>query len=464
MNNERTILDLTHEDARDFFLKEKNYCKIKIPEYFTFSNLLAELSEKMKNSEAIDIRAAKNEINVNYPLFSNKDGGYSWVLCEIIHPVLYVSLVHEITKQKNWELIVNKFNEFSESPILCASIPAIGSRKGAKITNWWENVEQESIILASKYDYIFTTDITNCYGSIYTHSIEWALHTRDEAKRVAKEKKQTDKLVGSRIDEHIRCMRNGQTNGMPQGSVLMDFIAEMVLGYLDQELTKKIRKHENLKKLRPLDYKIIRYRDDYRIFVNNINTGKGILKELASVLTENGMQINPSKTSNSDDVISKSIKSDKLHLIENNFKYNDLQKELLAIYQFSKKYPNSGSVLKKLDQFHKRIERKKCIEGDIKVLSSIANNIAYRNPLTYPLVSAILSRFLLDESTERKKIVNDIKKRFEKVPNTETLNLWLQRITIQHDKSITYQGNLCAKVSGKSVAVWNSEWLKNKEL
>jgi hypothetical protein len=32
-------------------------------------------------------------------------------------------------------------------------------------------------------------------------------------------------------------MNNGQTNGIPQGSVLMDFIAEMVLGYIDECLS-----------------------------------------------------------------------------------------------------------------------------------------------------------------------------------------------------------------------------------
>ena len=35
-------------------------------------------------------------------------------------------------------------------------------------------------------------------------------------------------------------MTNNQTNGIPQGSVLMDFIAEIVLGYADLLLTQKL--------------------------------------------------------------------------------------------------------------------------------------------------------------------------------------------------------------------------------
>ncbi len=35
-----TVLDLTAEKAKDFFLQEKNYCSVPLPEYFKFGNLL----------------------------------------------------------------------------------------------------------------------------------------------------------------------------------------------------------------------------------------------------------------------------------------------------------------------------------------------------------------------------------------------------------------------------------------
>lgn len=67
-------------------------------------------------------------------------------------------------------------------------------------------------------------------------------------------------------------MCHGQTNGIPQGSVLMDFLAGMVLGHADHELTEKINKNSIT------DYHILRYRDDYRIFVNNPGAGQDIAK------------------------------------------------------------------------------------------------------------------------------------------------------------------------------------------
>lgn len=51
------------------------------------------------------------------------------------------------------------------------------------IKYWWQEVEQESIRLALKYEYLIHTDIAECYSSIYTHSIDWALRGKEKAKK-----------------------------------------------------------------------------------------------------------------------------------------------------------------------------------------------------------------------------------------------------------------------------------------
>lgn len=71
------------------------------------------------------------------------------------------------------------------------------------------------------------------------------------------------KNLGKSIDTYIMGMQYGQTNGIPQGSILFDLIAEIVLGYADLLL------YEDLERSGIVDYKILRYRDDYRIFSNS---------------------------------------------------------------------------------------------------------------------------------------------------------------------------------------------------
>ena len=278
----KNVLDLTNEEAKKFFLSEERYFTFDLPKYFTFNKILEKLSKKLDSKKLSEFYSDNKNGNqqrieeikknnpsffedINYKLFNNKNGEYSWRLFQLIHPALYVSLVHDITKEENWKIILGKFKE--KSIIECVSIPVVKSEKQKtekveQILTWWEKVEQKSISLSLDYNYIFHTDIVDCYGAIYTHSISWALHTKE----IAKKKRNNKKMIGNIIDRHLKDMANGQTNGIPQGSILMDFIAEIVLKYSDLELSKK------LEALEDKDFKIIRYRDDYRIFVNNPET------------------------------------------------------------------------------------------------------------------------------------------------------------------------------------------------
>jgi hypothetical protein len=182
---------------------------------------------------------------VYYKFFTNKDGKYAWRPLQIINPVIYVYLINEITKEQNWELIINRFQKFQKTEkIECCSIPIISQNRGKSdkaetISNWRNAVEQKSLELSLDYNCFLNMDISDCYASIYTHTIPWALH----GKPTAKEHKDDMKLIGNKIDKIIQCMQSGQTNGIPQGNTLMDFIAEMILGYADMLLYNKITEY-----------------------------------------------------------------------------------------------------------------------------------------------------------------------------------------------------------------------------
>ena len=281
----KSILELSNDDARRFFLKSESYCSSPdLPPYIAFGNLLIDVEKIINGKQLCDLRncTPRDYDDINYTILNNKDGKYAWRPFQLIHPVLYVSLVHQITEARNWTLICEKFNEFSgNKKILCVGLPVVSltdeKDKAEQIKQWLKEVEQKSIELSLDYEYLLETDITDCYGAIYTHAITWALHTKPEAKK--KENRTNNNLIGNVIDNHIQDMRHGQTNGIPQGSVLMDFIAEMVLGYADLELSKKL-------KAEPIgEYCILRYRDDYRIFVNSTQAGERILKLLTEFET-----------------------------------------------------------------------------------------------------------------------------------------------------------------------------------
>lgn len=371
---------------------------------------------------------------------------------------MFVSLVNRLTEENHWGFIVNRFKEFANNPkIKCLSIPLQSgnelSDKATSITNWWIEIEQKSIELALEYEYVLHSDISDCYGSIYTHSIVWALHSKEKGKQ----EKKNNSLIGNIIDKHLQDMSFGQTNGIPQGSILMDFIAEMVLGFADLELSERIQSSTIV------DYKIIRYRDDYRIFSNNPQDAETIMKFITEILIELGMRINTQKTLVSNNIIQSSIKSDKLYWMQAKKQSYSLQENLLIITELANRFPNSGSLQKALIKYYNTIKKIKGTKQNVKVLISILVDIAYKNPRTYSSCAAILSKFLtlLKTSYEKREILNLVNKKFNKIPNTGHLQVWLQRITLKIDKETDYQEILCKKVINPNIRVWNSDWLSN---
>ncbi len=312
-------------------------------------------------------------------------------------------------------------------------------------------IEQKSLILALDYRYVLHTDISDCYGSIYTHSIPWAIHTKKEAKKKKNRSKQS--LIGVSIDTHLQDMSYGQTNGIPQGSSLMDFVAEIVLGYIDLLLSKK------LSESKITDYKILRYRDDFRIFTNNPFEAEQITKVLSEILSSLGLKLNADKTDASDDIIKSSIKPDKRYWISNKRITGNKQKRLIQLYLLAEKYPNSGTVDTQMREFLKVLEQSKRKDPNIETLISLVSEIALRNPRVIPTSVAILSILVgqIKSKSDKLRLVEKIKMKFNQVPNSSFLIIWFQRLYLKIDKSITYQELLCKKVIDSSVAVWNAQ-------
>jgi hypothetical protein len=357
LERRKSILELSYSETRDFLLKAESYCSVDLPPYFVFKGLIEGVHKQLDGKKLTSLSNNPRDYDdVNYTILNNKDGKYAWRPFQLIHPALYVSLVHHITEEANWNLIIERFNQFSANQkIRCLSLPVVSQSeekdKAEQVSHWWHEVEQRSIELALEYDCLLETDITDCYGAIYTHSIAWALHTKTEAK---KREKRTDlKLIGNQIDKHIQDMRHGQTNGIPQGSVLVDFIAEMVLGYADLKLSERIQATDIS------DYLILHYRDDYRIFANNPPDGEQIIKLLTEVTILLGLKLNPSKTRANDDVVRASIKADKIAWFSRKKSEKSLQKHLLIIHNHALQFPNAGSLAVALQNYYNRLVRVK---------------------------------------------------------------------------------------------------------
>lgn len=500
MNTEqrRNILEMNNIDARDFLLKEESYFSLNLPEYFDLSNLIDSAREIMGNPEEknyVDayllnyhIEGYQKKDNLNYMIYISKDGLYSWRPQTIINPFLYIDLVNFITSNADenqdtdngWQFIQKRFREFQENErIYCASIPKESltdkTDTGANILGWWEKFEQKTIEKSLDFNYSLFTDISNFYPSIYTHSIPWALYGKNEVKN---NRKKYNNSFGQKIDTKIQKSQYNQTNGIHQGSVLMDFISEIILGYIDLELS------ELLEANRINDYYILRYRDDYRILSNDETTIDLISKYLQQVLLTFNLNLGSAKTYLTDNIISDAIKKDKRYwepyrtTIRNSYLSFDeeyacgkitLQKHLYQIHELAKEHPNSGMVKKALTEFYEdRIFHMKELPKDYKVLISILVDIMYNNPNTISYCIIIIAKILEHSSNDiGRDIVTKILKKYKYKANTDYIEIWLQRLSIMfyEDESLELSelGNskIYNKVLDSSINIFPNNWINS---
>lgn len=474
----KTVLDLNKEEFYKTFLRNDFYINFSIPNYFYFNDILNKLWEKLPplkwdNGICNFLKKAYDLETTNYKIYINKDSNISWRKYQIIHPVIYIYILKEL--YNSHEEILKRFNEMNKNSVVeVASIPIIPSKnkkqKGAQIEEWIANIEKKSIILSLSFEYLFNTDISNFYDSIYTHSIAWAFNNKDKIKK----ERNNYNYIGNRIDKLLQAMNNGQTNGIPTGSSLMDLIAEFLLKYVDFEFSKRI--NDYCKK--DSSFKILRYRDDYRIFTKEYNLGEIIIKILSETLDEFGLKLNTSKSIYSNKIISSSIKNDKLEFVKlginlENFKISSLCNILLRLHQLNSEYKNSGSILKFLNQIHQKLIKINLNLSDEEILLnlSLLIDIASKNPKTYEMVSAIISVLIRKKNDLFKKdIFKKINGKINIIPNHEILDLWLQRAFIDVDIDIANNSKLinavimAKKSKDNKLEVFDSSWITDNNI
>lgn len=136
---------------------------------------------------------------------------------------------------------------------------------------------EQKIIIGKRY--CVEADVSNCFPSIYSHSIPWALI----GKETAKANKDDDNLWYNALDKFIRNTKNEETNGILIGPHVSNLISEIVLTKIDFALCKK-------------GYDYIRNVDDYKCFTHTDDEAERFLLDLSTELKEYELYLNNKKS------------------------------------------------------------------------------------------------------------------------------------------------------------------------
>jgi len=243
----------------------------------------------------------------------------------------------------------------------------------------------------------------------------------------------------------------------------MDFVAEIVLGYVDEQINSALGE--------PTDFRILRYRDDYRIFANSDDRAEEILKVISDKLRPVGMRLGVLKTLLNRNVVEGAIKPDKLAGIDlqdlGDANAKTIQKQLLRLHSFGQRFPNSGALRRLVSEFHDKISKQTERPDDLEVLVAIAADIGFVSPVTFPAVAGILSHLISLASTEKKsRLWMKVRKKMARVPYNGYLEIWLQRVTQPRAVGIQFTSNepICKIVNGETPDLWENGWISSNNL
>lgn len=143
--------------------------------------------------------------------------------------------------------------------------------------------EEEKILdfsLGRKY-YV-RADISQCFPSIYSHSFSWAVKGKDKSK--TKQEKNNKGCWLNQLDQAVRNVKDGETNGLLVGPHASNVISEIILSQVDLE----IQKHNF--------YRVIRHIDDYQYFASDEQDAKKFIRTLSLTLKKYELALNEKKT------------------------------------------------------------------------------------------------------------------------------------------------------------------------
>lgn len=126
--------------------------------------------------------------------------------------------------------------------------------------------------------YKVESDISQCFPSIYTHSIAWALATKEVAKS-----NQGLKYWYNKLDKEVQANKYGETNGLLIGPHASNIVSEIILVCIDAGL-------------RQIPFDFVRCIDDYECYTESREEAERFVVELASQLKAFNLNINRKKT------------------------------------------------------------------------------------------------------------------------------------------------------------------------
>lgn len=169
-----------------------------------------------------------------------------------------------------------------------------------------------------KFTLLRKLDITNCFSSIYTHTISWAVKTKE----IAKEQIGFTNFE-KRFDDFMQSVNYKETAGIIIGPEFSRIFAEIIFQRIDTNIEKRLQTEFKFQLYR--DYEICRYVDDIFVFANKMEVLELIESVIQEELDPYRLHLNDSKEKDYSSPFASEVSSAKDEL---QFLFNDLSESI----------------------------------------------------------------------------------------------------------------------------------------
>lgn len=142
-----------------------------------------------------------------------------------------------------------------------------------------------------KYQHLLKFDVQDCFNSVYTHSIAWAVNGGMNTYKDHFEG--TDDSFASRWDELMRRLNYNETHGIVIGPEFSRVFTEAIMQHIDIRVEAELKEAGLTNKV---DYECYRYVDDFFLFYNNWEVKNKAIRVFDELLREFKMTISHEKT------------------------------------------------------------------------------------------------------------------------------------------------------------------------
>lgn len=148
-----------------------------------------------------------------------------------------------------------------------------------------------------KFDKLLRLDISRCFDSIYTHSISWAIFSKEvEKEALTRKGVTTGNTFAAQFDKLMQNMNNGETNGIIIGPEISRIFAELILQRVDRQVEADLRSGAPGSEIfNRRDYEAFRYVDDYFLFYNSEAVSKKFCDSLEYFLRDAKLSLSHEK-------------------------------------------------------------------------------------------------------------------------------------------------------------------------